>query len=165
MKIIKLLPLMFLLITACSESTAPTASATDQTESALQCHKDTDCKGERICDTGKCIAPPATISSQSVPISQTDITDTHCPQSKIVFSCTTTKNKYVEVCDLDSKVSYSFGKPGKKSDIFLSIPLNKAFKSEGRNSYSVSIPNGNTIYTVFNGVESTDDGMKSIQWS
>lgn len=60
-------------LSACGSSESPqTASA----KTLLQCSKDTDCKGDRICDTGECKSPDsvshiAQIDTETKPISQT----------------------------------------------------------------------------------------------
>ena len=47
-----------LLISACGQQPAnSTVAASDSIAPPLQCAKDTDCKGDRICEDGKCIAP------------------------------------------------------------------------------------------------------------
>jgi len=165
MRIFKFLPFLFFSLAACSESTAPTTASSDQTELVLQCHKDTDCKGDRICDTGKCIAPVAA-PAQLAPVAQSDSTNSSCPQTKIIFSCTTKKNKYVEVCDRDANVSYTFGKIGLKPEISLSIPRNVATTEQwngmGAISYSVNIPNGNTVYSVFWSAERNPDAVQPV---
>lgn len=54
-------PLM-LMLAACSDKPAEPAStvkAVGATGALLQCGKDTDCKGDRICEQGQCVAPAA----------------------------------------------------------------------------------------------------------
>lgn len=48
-----------LLISACNQQPAnnSTGAASAITTAPLQCAKDTDCKGDRICESGKCVAP------------------------------------------------------------------------------------------------------------
>lgn len=70
--------------------------------------------------------------------------------SKVIFSCTTTKGKTVEVCDAGSTIKYSFGKKGAPPEMALAIPRAAASTRQwdgmGRYmSYSVQIPNGNTV--------------------
>jgi hypothetical protein len=84
-----------------------------------------------------------------------------CP-SKTIFSCTTTKEKIVEVCESDSTVDYSFGKKGVKPEMALSVPKNvastKQWEGIGRSMYySVLIPNGNTIYEAFSNVDKLEE--------
>ena len=82
--------------------------------------------------------------------------------SKTVFSCVTTKGKQIEVCDDGKTIEYSFGKPKGKSEIVVKVPRSHASTSQwdgmGRYvSYSVDIPNGNTTYNVFWGVDRLTD--------
>jgi len=77
---------------------------------------------------------------------------------KTVFSCTATNNKQIEVCDAGRTISYSFGKRGKKPELALSVPRNKVttFQWHGIGrymNYSVSIPNGKYMYTVYTSVD------------
>ncbi|MGB6007773.1 hypothetical protein [Castellaniella sp.] len=79
---------------------------------------------------------------------------TACLNSKLVFACTTTKGKAVEICDSDDILQYSFGTKGHYPELSLSVPRSEAstFQWDGRGSeitYSVQIPNGDTVYEVF----------------
>ena len=74
--------------------------------------------------------------------------------SKTVFSCVTGKGKVIEVCDSVKTIDYSFGKPKSKPEIVVRVPRNEASTTQwqgiGRyESYSVEIPNGKTLYSVF----------------
>ena len=74
--------------------------------------------------------------------------------SETVFSCITGKGKLIEVCDSKKTINYSFGEPTEKPEIVVRVPRNSATTTQwsgiGRwMSYSVEIPNGNTIYSVF----------------
>lgn len=74
--------------------------------------------------------------------------------SKTLFSCTTQKGKKIEVCDAQKTIQYSFGRPQRKPEIVLSIPRNQVstYQWNGMGShisYSVNVPNGNTVYNVF----------------
>ena len=86
-----------------------------------------------------------------------------CPQDGTrVFYCRTTNNKTVEVCDLGTKISYSFGRAGRQPELALAVPRNQAtsyqWQGIGRYmSYSVTIPNGNTKYEVFLSVDRLSD--------
>lgn len=77
-----------------------------------------------------------------------------CPSDgSTVLSCTTNKGKIIEACDLDSTISYSFGKSG-KPELTLEVPRENASTRQWEGigsliSYSVDIPNGNTVYSVF----------------
>lgn len=75
--------------------------------------------------------------------------------SKTLFSCIAQKNgKRIEACDAGETIDYSFGKPGKKPELALSVPRDEVttwqWKGIGRYiNYSVSIPNNDHVYRVF----------------
>ena len=77
-----------------------------------------------------------------------------CPSAQAtVFSCTTAKAKVIEVCDLGKNIGYSFG-PAGKPELALQVPRAQAstrqWEGIGRTiSYSVDVPNGKTVYSVF----------------
>ena len=76
------------------------------------------------------------------------------PGSKTVFSCQTAKGKVIQVCDAGKTIDYSFGKPELAPELVVRAPRGEAstFQWQGIGryiSYSVSIPNGNTVYSVF----------------
>lgn len=85
-----------------------------------------------------------------------------CPSEQAtVFSCTTKKAKTIEVCDLGDKISYSFG-PTNKPELSISVPRSLAttrqWEGMGRTiSYSVDVPNGKTIYSVYWAVDRLSD--------
>ena len=60
MKIFSLL-MLAVLLTACDSSERP--QTTTVLAKILQCGKDTDCKGDRICDSGICKNPPPALST------------------------------------------------------------------------------------------------------
>ena len=71
-----------------------------------------------------------------------------------IFSCTTKKQKHVEVCDLGKTISYSFGKKNGKPELAINIPRDAASTNQwdgmgAVRSYSVNIPNGKTVYSVY----------------
>lgn len=90
-------------------------------------------------------------------------------QAKVIFSCKTTNNKYIEVHKLKGGVyEYKFGTPAKteltirntKSEL-----LKRAERWEDRGGYGATIPfkNGEYIYSVVAGVSwNVDDGMNSM---
>lgn len=83
---------------------------------------------------------------------------------KTVFSCLTSKGKVIEVCDSGNTIDYSFGKPN-VPEIVVRAPRNEAstfqWKGIGRYlSYSVEIPNGKTVYSVFWGADRLTDEHK-----
>jgi hypothetical protein len=86
--------------------------------------------------------------------------------SKTVFACTTSKGKFVEVCDADKTIQYAFGKKNAKPELALEIPRSAASTRQwdgmGRYmSYSVQIPNGNTVYEVFSSVDKIEQEITS----
>ncbi len=82
--------------------------------------------------------------------------------TETVFSCLTSRGKQIEVCDSGKTIDYSFGVPGRKPEIVVRALRKDAstrqWKGIGRNiSYSVQVPNGNTVYDVFWGMDRLDD--------
>uniref|UniRef100_UPI003F4949AF hypothetical protein n=1 Tax=Acinetobacter tandoii TaxID=202954 RepID=UPI003F4949AF len=77
-----------------------------------------------------------------------------CPSnSKTIFSCTTTNNKVIQVCDSGNTINYTFGKANISPELAISIPRNKVttyqWSGIGRyENYAINIPNGKTIYRV-----------------
>lgn len=85
-----------------------------------------------------------------------------CGANEMVFACTTTKGKVVQVCDATKTLTYAYGKPGQTPELALSVPRKAAstyqWPGAGRwMSYSVSIPNGSTEYRVFWGMDRLDE--------
>ena len=81
-----------------------------------------------------------------------------CTGGKTIFSCTTTKGKQIEVCDMGKTINYSFGKKQAKPEIVVQAPRETAstyqWSGVGRTmSYAVDIPNGKTSYSIFWGVD------------
>jgi len=82
-----------------------------------------------------------------------------CPnQSKTIFSCTTTNNKVIQVCDAGKTISYSFGKANVTPELAITVPRNKVttyqWEGIGRyESYAINIPNGKTIYRVNDSID------------
>ena len=81
---------------------------------------------------------------------------------KTLFSCKTRSGKKVLVCDAGKTLHYSFGKPDQKPELFLSVPRGNARTSQWRGLgrwiyYSVTIPNGNTSYSVFTSLDRMSD--------
>jgi hypothetical protein len=78
--------------------------------------------------------------------------------SKTLFACNTTKGKRVEVCDAGKTISYSFGKRGAKPEIALTLPREQVTTYQwlgigSTMSYSIDIPNGDIIYTVYESLD------------
>ena len=82
-----------------------------------------------------------------------------CPNnSKTIFSCTTTNNKVIQVCDSGKTIHYAFGKANISPELAISIPRNKVttyqWQGIGRyENYAINIPNGKTIYRVNEGFD------------
>lgn len=81
----------------------------------------------------------------------------------MAFSCTTTKGKYVEVCQTPKEVTYSFGKLGQKPEMNLRVPTAQldwtTSGGSGMNFDTITFHNGKTAYML--DIESefgTDDG-------
>lgn len=94
----------------------------------------------------------------SVAFSASAVAESACPTAKLIFTCTTTNNKVVVVCDAGKTINYSLTKKGATPEIALSIPRNTAtthqWKGIGRSiTYSVQIPNADTVYEVFNSLD------------
>ncbi|TIC82044.1 hypothetical protein [Crenobacter intestini] len=80
-----------------------------------------------------------------------------------VFACRTVQGKRIEVCDAGRTLSYAFGRPGQRPEIVLRVPRAAAstwqWQGVGRYlSYAVNLPNGNTEYSVFWGMDRLSDG-------
>ncbi|MFM2479512.1 hypothetical protein [Celerinatantimonas sp. MCCC 1A17872] len=78
--------------------------------------------------------------------------------AEVIFSCNTTHNKKIEVKDSGAYIQYKFGINLDKPELSLSVPREKASTGQwngvGRDmEYEVTIPNGNTNYTVFFSVD------------
>ncbi|NDV11587.1 hypothetical protein [Crenobacter caeni] len=78
-----------------------------------------------------------------------------------VFACQSTQGKQIEVCDAGRTLSYAFGRPG-RPEIVLRVPRAAAstwqWQGVGRYvSYAVNLPNGNTEYSVYWGMDRLSD--------
>ena len=67
-------------------------------------------------------------------------------QSQTVFSCTTTNNKVIQVCDAGNNISYSFGKVNTTPELVITVPRNKVttYQWDGFDryeNYAINIPN------------------------
>lgn len=81
-----------------------------------------------------------------------------CSNSSTIFYCVTKKGKQIEVCDKKSTIEYSFGKLKSKPEIVINVPRKEVTTSQWNGigsymSYSIDIPNANTIYNVYWGVD------------
>lgn len=89
-------------------------------------------------------------------------------EQQTLFSCMTAKGKRIQLCDQQQTLEYSFGKPSLKPEIVVQAPRSVASTSQwpgvGRwMSYTVEIPNGKTVYSVFWGVDrlSEEQGIEA----
>lgn len=57
-----------LVLSACTAQESAPKSDMAQTQTMLQCAKDTDCKGDRICDNGACVNPAPPSATQASPV-------------------------------------------------------------------------------------------------
>ena len=83
-------------------------------------------------------------------------------EQQTLFSCMTAKGKRIQLCDQQQTLEYSFGKPSLKPEIVVQVPRSAATTSQWQGvgrwmSYSVGIPNGKTVYSVFWGVDRLSD--------
>lgn len=85
--------------------------------------------------------------------------------TETLFFCKIQKSsKLLEVCDAGKTIEYSFGKRSKKPELSLALPRENVSTYQwggvGRyENYSVIIPNGDTIYNVFWGVDKLAEGF------
>ncbi len=80
---------------------------------------------------------------------------------KLVFACTIAKNAmHVQVCDAGADISYSYGKPRAKPELFFSVPRSQATTHQwdgmGELGYHVNIHSNKIEYTVFMGITEVD---------
>lgn len=87
------------------------------------------------------------------------------PQTKTIFKCTTTNHKILQVCDAGKTIQYSLAKIGKPAEINLNVDRQhvKTFQWQGVSdpNYTVVIPNKNTTYTVFSGIDRLNQQAQS----
>lgn len=78
-----------------------------------------------------------------------------CPATaKTVFSCSTTNNKVVEICDIGQHLMYSFGKPRAKPELQFNLAKTRAYMylwdgSTSSEHNELYLPRGNTIYQAY----------------
>ncbi|MGF1689364.1 hypothetical protein L4C36_22335 [Photobacterium japonica] len=90
------------------------------------------------------------------------VTFTHFASAGTIFSCDTSNNKKIEVQDLNHHIEYRFGRNLESPELTLSVIRDQAstwqWQGVGRHmNYSVTMPNGNTNYTVFFSVDRGSD--------
>lgn len=82
---------------------------------------------------------------------------------KTIFRCKTVNAKRIEVCDAGKTLVYAFGKPKAKPEIVLRVAKDRASTTQWQGfgrymAYSVEIPNGKTLYSVYWGVDKLLEG-------
>jgi hypothetical protein len=86
-----------------------------------------------------------------------------CPAGqKTVFYCNTVNDKVIQLCDAGATIDYAFGRAGRAPELALRIPREQAttwqWPGIGRwMTYAVDVPNGDTRYSVFWGVDRLDE--------
>ncbi len=89
-----------------------------------------------------------------------------CPAGQdTLFACTTRNGKQVQVCDAGETINYRFGRPGKPPEMSLDVPRERAstwqWPGVGRTTtYSVTLPNGDTSYTVCSSFDRLADELE-----
>ena len=83
------------------------------------------------------------------------------PDQKTVFRCTTAQGKAIELCDAGASIEYAFGRPQGKPEIVVTQPRASVttyqWQGIGRTqSYTVNVPNGDTVYSVYDTFDSID---------
>ena len=83
------------------------------------------------------------------------------PNQKTVFRCTTAQGKAIELCDAGASIEYAFGRPQGKPEIVVTQPRASVttyqWQGIGRTqSYTVNVPNGDTVYSVYDTFDSID---------
>ena len=78
-----------------------------------------------------------------------------------VFSCLASRGQRIEVCDTGRHLTYSYGVPGRKAEVFVRAARERASTRQGRvdgsrRTFSVQVPGGTTVYDVFWGVNVVD---------
>jgi hypothetical protein len=79
-----------------------------------------------------------------------------CAQNATVFSCTTAREKRIEICETGDSLVYSFGHPNAKPEMSVRVKTAQAKASSWRGAvkwrfYAIDIPNGNTVYNIYFG--------------
>lgn len=91
----------------------------------------------------------------------------HCPANQTtVFACTTSNGKQVRVCDAGAAIGYTFGRPGQPPELALKVPRQRTstWQWPGMGytaTYSATIPNGKTRYTVWSTTERGSDPLET----
>lgn len=99
---------------------------------------------------------PSSMQNSSIEMSQAEDSD-------VLFFCTTTQNKFIEVYDFGDTIQYSYS-PENEPEIVLNVSRNQAstyqWAGVGRSmNYSIDIPNQDTIYQVFWSQDRLTEGL------
>ncbi len=99
-------------------------------------------------------AKPLTAKTESDQTKESSKSAKPIANRSLLFSCTTNEGQEILLFETDDTIDYSFGDPGKKPELDLQVPRDRAstwqWKGIGRDmSYAVNVPNGETIYSVF----------------
>jgi hypothetical protein len=75
-----------------------------------------------------------------------------------IFTCTTDNGKEIQLFETEKTIDYNFGRPGETPELELQVPRDQASTRQWHGfgrwmDYSVSVPNGDTTYVVFSGVD------------
>jgi hypothetical protein len=116
-----------------------------------QCDFPFNCSENYSCEDGKCVKIQMTNPNKlpTTPLTK-DQLHAPCKAKNVLFSCELENNKKVEVCDM-GQIRYTFGKTS-KPEIILAVKREdiqfSCWPRLGDRGSSLSIPNGNTTYTV-----------------
>lgn len=93
-------------------------------------------------------------SDSKAPIAKTKVSENR----KLLFSCATENGKQILLHDAGTTIDYAFGTPDREPELDLKAPRNQAstwqWAGIGRHmTYSIDVPNGETVYNVFWGVD------------
>lgn len=93
-------------------------------------------------------------SDSKAPIAKTQASENR----KLLFSCATENGKQILLHDAGKTIDYAFGTPDREPELDLRVPRSQAstwqWAGIGRYmSYSIDVPNGDTVYNVFWGVD------------
>lgn len=152
----------------------PVTPATQQAASAspaapdntpVACAEGAGCQDDAPCSDASCtpsqMTPPADAVEAVTPVDPAVASACGSGES-LLFSCTTTNRKQVLLCDAGDALYYSFGRPEQAPELSLKIDRLDASTSQWEGigssiSYSIDIPNANTVYNVFWSVDRMTD--------
>ena len=73
---------------------------------------------------------------------------------KTLFTCSTARDKRIEVCEANGQIEYSYGPSQARPEIVLRVPRSQVTESQWSsarswNFHSLEVPNGSTTYAIF----------------